>query len=154
MCQHDIAVFTSGTREELLRWNHFCRSRTAVTGTVRGEDQVAPCPIKFLAAGVLGGAGYLFSDFGPGFVCTARDWAPPVVLYVKQITQEAEVRACGSLPLSVSLTRAFSLSLTHTLSLSALSLSPSLHSLTLSRPPSLSLSIALSLSLSHFIMLL
>ena len=90
---HDVIVFTDGNREELLRWNTFCRSRTVVVGNVRGEDQVVPRPIKFIATGVLGASGYLFSDFGPGFQCTDHDGEPPIVRHVRHITNEKEVRA-------------------------------------------------------------
>ncbi len=90
--EHDVIVFTDGSREELLRWNTFCRSRTVVVGNVRGEDQVVPRPIKFIAAGVKGATGYLFSDFGPGFQCIDHDGEPPVVRHVRHITNDKEVR--------------------------------------------------------------
>lgn len=40
-----------GTRDELLRWNNHCRSRTAVVSVRKGEVEVGPKPIKFIAAG-------------------------------------------------------------------------------------------------------
>jgi hypothetical protein len=46
VADHDIIVFTSGSREELLRWNNFCRNHSVVVGNVRGEDQVGPGPLS------------------------------------------------------------------------------------------------------------
>ena len=87
---HDVVVFTDGTREELLRWNAYCRSRTVVAATVRGEDHVVPRPIKFIAAGAHGAACYLFTDFGPGFQCADRDGEPPVVRHVGYISNDKQ----------------------------------------------------------------
>jgi ubiquitin-activating enzyme E1 len=44
-------VMTGASRAEQLRWNAFCRSR-------------APAPIGFIAADVMGAAGFCFVDFG------------------------------------------------------------------------------------------
>jgi hypothetical protein len=91
VAEHDVIVFTAGSRDELLRWNVFCRNFTVVVGNVRGEDQVVPKPIKFIATAVAGASGYLFSDFGPGFMCSDHDGEPPVVRHVRMITNDKEV---------------------------------------------------------------
>jgi hypothetical protein len=98
VAEHDVVVFTAGSRDELLRWNAFCRNFSVVVGSVRGEDQVVPRPIKFIATAVAGASGYLFSDFGPGFMCSDHDGEPPVVRHVRLITNEKEVCACVCVP--------------------------------------------------------
>ena len=43
---HDVEVFTEGTRDELLKWDNFCRTRTAVAG-------VHKVPCRPLATGTV-----------------------------------------------------------------------------------------------------
>ena len=98
---HDVVVFTEGSRDELLKWDNFCRSRTAVVSVRKGETEVAPKPVKFIAAGVKGAAGYLFSDFGPAFKCHDENGEAPVVRHIRSISNAVDVRHgyCVCLPL-------------------------------------------------------
>ena len=89
---HDVVVFTEGARDELLKWDNFCRSRTAVVSVRKGETEVAPKPVKFIAAGVKGAAGYLFSDFGPAFMCHDENGEVPVVRHIRSISNAVDVR--------------------------------------------------------------
>jgi len=55
-------VFTDTPRSDLARWNEYCHAH-------------AP-PIAFVAADVMGAAGYAFSDFGPGHLVMDTDGEP------------------------------------------------------------------------------
>ena len=54
-------------RDELLKWNDFCRNKKVTTKDDRGKEVERPAPIRFIAAGVMGVLGYHFSDFGEKF---------------------------------------------------------------------------------------
>ena len=90
VAQHDVLLFTEGTREDMLRWNEFCRTRAETVVDAKGHEQVVPRAIKFIATQTLGAAGYMFSDFGPGFQCHDEDGEPPVVRHVRHITNAKE----------------------------------------------------------------
>jgi len=68
--EHDVVVFTEGSRDELRRFNEACRSRT-VEKTVDGETQKVSAPAAFISVVTMGAYGSVFSDFGPHF--TIRD---------------------------------------------------------------------------------
>ena len=86
---HDVVVFTNGTHAELLRWNDHCRNRVVLKPLPRGEVERVPAPVKFIAVGSYGAAGFVFSDFGPGFVCKDESGEPPHKLFISGISNEA-----------------------------------------------------------------
>lgn len=74
--QHQVVVFTRGCREELEKWNAFCRSQTP--------------PIAFLACDSKGPCGYVFSDFGPEFSVRDVNGENPLTRIVTHISSEEE----------------------------------------------------------------
>ena len=87
---HDVVVFTEGTREELLQWNNYCRTRVALGSVRKGEEEFVPKPIKFIATGTKGAAGFLFSDFGPSFKCHDESGEAPITRHIRHITNAKE----------------------------------------------------------------
>ena len=70
-----VVVFTHARRSELLRWNHFCRTRSP--------------SIVFLAGDVRGAAGFAFSDFGPAHTVRDPNGEPTRVAIVTEATTDA-----------------------------------------------------------------
>ena len=66
---HTSSPSLSGTdRDDLIKWNEFCRHRTTTSVNARGVHTETPSPIVFIAADTFGPMGYVFSDFGDTFV--------------------------------------------------------------------------------------
>ena len=82
----DVLVMTTGTREELIRWNHFCRSKVTTSYDARGRKKVVPAPIRFISVGALGALGFIFSDFGDEFFVSDQTGEPPVQRVITDIT--------------------------------------------------------------------
>mmetsp|Transcript_34128 Transcript_34128/g.63687 ORF Transcript_34128/g.63687 Transcript_34128/m.63687 type:complete len:1360 (+) Transcript_34128:153-4232(+) len=82
----DVLVMTGGTREELIRWNSFCRSRVVTSYDARGRKIVMPSPVRFISVGALGALGYIFSDFGDEFTVSDQTGEPPVQRVITGIT--------------------------------------------------------------------
>ena len=82
----DVLVMTNGSREELIRWNEFCRMKTIVSYDSRGRKIVTPAPIRFISVGALGALGYIFSDFGDEFTVSDETGEPPVQRVITGIT--------------------------------------------------------------------
>ena len=76
MRQHTIAVFTKGTREELIRWDAFCRSQSP--------------PISFLCTYGGGAWGGVFVDHGDSFTIRDANGRAPLIKLVKAIEVKSD----------------------------------------------------------------
>lgn len=72
--QHTVVVFTNTKRDELIRWNEFCRSHSP--------------PIGFILCDTRGAFGYAFTDFGDQFVCHDTTGENPITRIITDITNE------------------------------------------------------------------
>ena len=87
---HDMMVMTTGTRDELIRWNEFCRSHETVQPDPRGKRVTQVSPVKFLAARASGAFSWVFSDFGDSFLVSDETGEPTVTRTITGITCEEE----------------------------------------------------------------
>eukprot|EP00947_MAST-08B_sp_MAST-8B-sp1_P003884 g3884.t1 len=90
VADHDLVVFTRSSRDEMIKWNEFCRSHTTESVNARGIKVTTPAPIVFIAADTLGAMGYVFSDFGDQFVVQDEFGEPPVERTVTEISAGKE----------------------------------------------------------------
>ena len=82
-------VFTDGVnRDELVRWNEFCRSRTKTEVDERGVPMDVAAPVSFVWAFVGGLAMSVFVDHGDDFLCRDGDGERPIVRLVESISTE------------------------------------------------------------------
>jgi molybdopterin/thiamine biosynthesis adenylyltransferase len=86
----DVLVMTTTNRDELIRWNTFCRSNVATSVDPRGKVIAKSDPVRFIAVGALGALGYIFSDFGPEFMVADETGEPPVQRVITHISSEPE----------------------------------------------------------------
>lgn len=86
----DVVVMTTANRDELIRWNEFCRNHKAVSHDSRGKEVVRSTPIRFISVAAFGVMGYIFSDFGPDFSVMDQTGEPPVQRVVTNITNSKE----------------------------------------------------------------
>ena len=86
----DVLVMTTGSRQELIRWNEFCRSKQKVSFDARGRRHAVPSPIRFIAVEALGALGFIFSDFGDEFSVSDQTGEPPVQRVITGITNAEE----------------------------------------------------------------
>ena len=86
----DVLVMTRGSREELIRWNSFCREFKKISMDSRGCKIVQPCPIRFVSVVALGAFGYIFSDFGDEFSVHDQTGEPAVQRVITHISNEKE----------------------------------------------------------------
>ena len=86
----DVLVMTTTNRDELIRWNNYCRTRRSVTRDNRGRLIESASPIRFICAGSFGAMGYVFSDFGPDFIVADKNGEPPVQRVITNITNANE----------------------------------------------------------------
>lgn len=75
-------------RDELLRWNAFCRTRTVKTVDERGAVTEEPQPVSFVWCLCAGLSTSIFVDHGPKFVVRDPDGEKPVVRLVESISSE------------------------------------------------------------------
>ncbi|CAM9241253.1 unnamed protein product [Chrysoparadoxa australica] len=71
---HTCVVWCNGTREDLARWNSYCRSHK----------------ITFIATGAAGAMGYVFSDFGDNFTVRDSNGETPATRIITNISNEEE----------------------------------------------------------------
>ena len=83
-------MITTSNRDELLRWNKFCRTKFISTIDTRGRRLNKPSPIRFIAVGAFGASGYIFSDFGPEFTVADKSGEPPVQRVITHISSAEE----------------------------------------------------------------
>lgn len=76
VARHTIAVFTRGSRAELIRWNDFCRTRSP--------------PISFIATYGGGAWGGVFVDHGNSFTIRDANGRPPLIKLVKSIELKSD----------------------------------------------------------------
>ena len=69
---HTIVVFTIGDRATLIKWNHFCRTRT-------------PAPISFMCTYGGGAWGGVFVDHGDSFTIRDANGRAPLIKLVKDV---------------------------------------------------------------------
>ncbi|KAH8055243.1 ubiquitin activating enzyme [Aureococcus anophagefferens] len=82
-------VFTDGAnRDELVRWNEFCRGREKTVVDERGVPTTVPAPVSFVWAFVGGLAMSVFVDHGDEFLCRDADGERPIVRLVESISRE------------------------------------------------------------------
>lgn len=81
-----ICVFTNTPKDELIRWNNFCRTHTREVKDDKGGRKSVPAPIGFILCDVRGVMGYMFSDFGDNFVIRDDNGEAPVVRVIQDIT--------------------------------------------------------------------
>ncbi|KAH8097928.1 ubiquitin activating enzyme [Aureococcus anophagefferens] len=82
-------VFTDGVnRDELVRWNEFCRGREKTVVDERGVPTTVPAPVSFVWAFVGGLAMSVFVDHGDEFLCRDADGERPIVRLVESISRE------------------------------------------------------------------
>lgn len=86
----DVVVMTTPNRDELIKWNEFCRNCEESTIDNRGRRITRPSPIRFIAVGGLGVMGYIFSDFGPEFHVIDQTGEPPVQRVITHISCDEE----------------------------------------------------------------
>ncbi|CAE7785760.1 UBA1, partial [Symbiodinium microadriaticum] len=86
----DVVVMTTTDRDELIRWNTFCRSRTSSSIDARGKTISSSNPIRFIAVGSMGALGYIFSDFGSEFTVADETGEPPVQRVITHVSQDDE----------------------------------------------------------------
>jgi len=86
----DVLVITTSNRNDLIRWNTFCRTRFHTSFDSRGRKTTKPTPIRFIAAGGFGASGYIFSDFGPEFTVSDKSGEPPVQRVITHISNAEE----------------------------------------------------------------
>lgn len=102
----DCVVFCGGrSREELVRWNEFCRSRTTRVFDERGcELRKEPAPISFVWCACAGMAASVFVDHGPKFSVRDANGERPVVRLVESISSESRGLVRFSVPDGVAAT--------------------------------------------------
>eukprot|EP00636_Phaeomonas_parva_P016964 CAMPEP_0118851010 /NCGR_PEP_ID=MMETSP1163-20130328/608_1 /TAXON_ID=124430 /ORGANISM="Phaeomonas parva, Strain CCMP2877" /LENGTH=1388 /DNA_ID=CAMNT_0006783265 /DNA_START=379 /DNA_END=4545 /DNA_ORIENTATION=+ len=90
--QHDMLVITSPDlgREELIRWNTFCRQHEVVVPDARGKRVSRQSPIKFICAAAMGALSYVFSDFGDDFLVNDETGEPTVSRTITGISCEED----------------------------------------------------------------
>ncbi|CAM9093263.1 unnamed protein product, partial [Ectocarpus fasciculatus] len=88
--RQDVVVFTTCDREELIRWNDFCRHHQVVGCDNRGRSVARPAPIRFISVAANGAMGVMFTDFGPEFTVSDQTGEPPVQRVITNITCEQE----------------------------------------------------------------
>lgn len=81
---------TEAKRDDLVRWNEFCRSRVVSVIDARGRSVSKPSPIRFISALSMGALGYIFSDFGAEFLISDKTGEPPVQRVITGISCEEE----------------------------------------------------------------
>mmetsp|Transcript_12120 Transcript_12120/g.36413 ORF Transcript_12120/g.36413 Transcript_12120/m.36413 type:complete len:1221 (+) Transcript_12120:148-3810(+) len=82
-------VFTDGVnRDELARWNEFCRTRTAEEFDVRGVPRTVSKPVSFVWAFCAGLCMTVFVDHGDAFEVKDADGERPIVRLVESISSE------------------------------------------------------------------
>jgi molybdopterin/thiamine biosynthesis adenylyltransferase len=86
----DVMVMTTTNRDELVKWNNFCRNNEQISFDSRGRQISKAAPIRFIAVGGMGVLGYIFSDFGPEFHVLDQTGEPPVQRVITNITCENE----------------------------------------------------------------
>ena len=83
-------VFTDGVnRNELVKWNAFCRSRTTTIIDERGVHMEVPAPVSFVWAVCAGLCLSIFVDHRDSFEVRDADGERPVVRLVESISREA-----------------------------------------------------------------
>ncbi|KAJ8604786.1 hypothetical protein CTAYLR_001047 [Chrysophaeum taylorii] len=86
----DCAVFCGlRAREDLLRWNEFCRSRTRESIDERGCSYREPAAVSFVWCACCGLATSIFVDHGPSFEVRDANGEKPAVRLVESISREA-----------------------------------------------------------------
>uniref|UniRef100_A0AAV1TZN0 E1 ubiquitin-activating enzyme n=1 Tax=Peronospora matthiolae TaxID=2874970 RepID=A0AAV1TZN0_9STRA len=73
---HNVVVFSHTSRQELVRWNHFCRRQSP--------------PIGFIACDVRGAFGYAFTDFGDEFKSFDATGEAPITRIITDITTDVD----------------------------------------------------------------
>jgi ubiquitin-activating enzyme E1 len=76
--RHDVVVMTVPDRDQIIRWNEFCRNYEMRGFDNRGRSVSRPAPIRFICVAAYGVMGAMFSDFGPEFVVSDKTGEPPV----------------------------------------------------------------------------
>ena len=77
-------------RDDLIKWNEFCRHRTTTSVNARGVHTETPSPIVFIAADTFGPMGYVFSDFGDTFVVQDEFGEPAIERTITSISNAKE----------------------------------------------------------------
>lgn len=73
---HSVVVFTHTSRQELLRWNRFCRQQSPAVG--------------FILCDIRGAMGYAFTDFGPKFITHDATGEAPITRIITDITNDKD----------------------------------------------------------------
>lgn len=73
--QHTLVVFTHTKRNDMVRWNEFCRTRK-------------PVAIGFIACDIRGAMGYAFTDFGDQFLCHDATGENPITRIITDISND------------------------------------------------------------------
>ncbi|RHY30577.1 hypothetical protein DYB32_006975 [Aphanomyces invadans] len=72
--KHNVVVFTHTPRDELIRWDAFCRKQSPAIGFIN-------CDIR-------GAFGYAFTDFGPAFLTHDATGENPITRIITDITND------------------------------------------------------------------
>lgn len=88
--RHDVVVMTVPDRDQIIRWNEFCRNYEMRGFDNRGRSVSRPAPIRFICVATYGVVGAMFSDFGPEFVVSDKTGEPPVQRVITGISCEKE----------------------------------------------------------------
>ncbi|CAH0513186.1 unnamed protein product [Peronospora belbahrii] len=76
VAKHNVVVFSHTSRQELVRWNHFCRQQSP--------------PIGFIACDIRGAFGYAFTDFGDEFKSFDATGEAPITRIITDITNDKD----------------------------------------------------------------
>ncbi|KAF0697402.1 Aste57867_11882 [Aphanomyces stellatus] len=74
--KHNVVVFTHTPRDDLIRWDTFCRAQSPAIGFIN-------CDIR-------GAFGYAFTDFGPQFVTHDATGENPITRIITDITSDED----------------------------------------------------------------
>lgn len=101
VARHNVVLWTHGSRDELLRWNRFCRKHSPAIGFIACDIFGRRWKRKFLFSPYFwgrtdltelplypGAFGYAFTDFGPHFVIKDATGENPITRIVSRITND------------------------------------------------------------------
>ncbi|TDH73614.1 hypothetical protein CCR75_004733 [Bremia lactucae] len=76
VAKHNVVVFSHTSRQELVRWNHFCRQQSPSIG--------------FIMCDIRGAFGYAFTDFGDEFKGFDATGEAPITRIITDITNDED----------------------------------------------------------------
>ena len=74
IASHNVVVFTNTCRDEMVKWNTFCRNQSPAIG--------------FISCDVRGAMGYTFTDFGDAFTCHDANGENPITRIITDISND------------------------------------------------------------------